>query len=298
MQAGSFAFLAHGQPLEAVSEPVQAVMKRGKETLDWPHAGEKGKKKKEKQTQFSFRIKSAAHIAGKRGAPTHGCGAACSSPPGTLAPLVWGGWAAWCGQSEGTQGPRRCLASFGGTRSSCCPALGEALHSLPCRASPGTPHLAHTPRAGSMSCSSTGGCHPSPGGGPLLEMPFSFPRGSRHEEGARPQLPLRAARPHVLTRHHAPAASPSSITTMGSPAAARREPKCIRKTQPMKGTTAPVPMPLAQLQGAEDACPPLSIHALHHSHRMGAASISQVPQDTKLPRTLSPLRPHEHLPEA
>lgn len=149
MQPGSFAFPAHGQPLEAVSEPVQAVMKRGKETLDWPHAGEKReKKKREKQTQFSFRIKSAAHIAGKHGAPTHGCGAACSSPPGTLAPLVWGGWAAWCGQSEGTQGPRRCLASFGGTRSSRCPALGEALHSLPCQASPGTPHLAHTPRAG------------------------------------------------------------------------------------------------------------------------------------------------------
>lgn len=66
----------------------------------------------------------------------------------------------------------------------------------------------------------------------------------------------------------------------------------------MKGTTAPVPMPLAQLQGAEDACPPLSTHALHHGHRMGVASISQVPQDTKLPLTLSPLRPHEHLPEA
>lgn len=148
------------------------------------------------------------------------------------------------------------------------------------------------------SCSSTGGCHPSPGGGPLLEMPFSFPRGSRHEEGPRPQLPLRAVRPHVLTHHGAPAASPSSFAMMGSPAAARREPKCVRKTQPMKSTTAPVPMPLAQLQGAEDACPPLSTHALQHGHNMGAASISQVPQDTKLPRTLSPLRPHEHLPEA
>lgn len=55
----------------------------------------------------------------------------------------------------------------------------------------------------------------------------------------------------------------------------------------MKGTAALVPMPLARLQGAEDARPPPSTHALHHGHCTGAASVSQVPQDTKLPRTLS-----------